>query len=214
MLLSGSVNTKYQELTTRYASHIGQLTFYCVALGIHAFQEKLMPFFDLDEQEEMSFLCVVRHTVLEGPLRLVRFTDSERGYEAAYGRKSEKSGLYHSYWMYASEVQEILCGVATSGPYGKQFISEISKRWAICDDWGDLGRAWIMSIPMYKTLNAYFGFAKFQPKISTPTQQATGRVTKNSYPGGSMQFVTRIGEEEKQWITGPLRTLDLSIKKL
>ena len=38
-----------------------------------------MPFFDLDEQEQRSFLAVVRHTVLEGELRLVRFSDSSRG---------------------------------------------------------------------------------------------------------------------------------------
>lgn len=172
-----------------------------------------MPYFDLDEQEERSFLGLVRHTVLEGPLKLVRFTDSTRGHEAAYGRQNKKTGLHHSYWMYASEVEEILRAVVSAGPYGIGVMREISERWAICDDWGDLGRIWTMKIPAGRTLNAYFGMAKFQPKISAVTQKATGRITTNSYAGGSVQFVTRIGPQEQQWITGPLRTLDLSTKK-
>ena len=172
-----------------------------------------MPFFDLDEQEERSFLSVVRHTVLEGELRLVRFTDSTRGHEAAWGRKDPRSGLYSSYWMYATEVQEIL-DVPASGPYGLRTIHDISRRWAVCDDWGDLGRAWMMTIPSGKTLHAYFGFAKFQPKISVRGQAESGRRTENSYPGGSIQLVTRLGPEECKWVAGPLRTVDLSGRKL
>jgi hypothetical protein len=53
-----------------------------------------MPFFAPTQEEERSFLSVLRHTVLEGPLRLVRFTDSSRGHKAAYGRKDPKTGLY------------------------------------------------------------------------------------------------------------------------
>jgi hypothetical protein len=173
-----------------------------------------MPFFDLQEEEQRSFLSVVRHTVLEGELRLVRFTDSTRGHEAALGRKDTKTGLYRSYWMYASEIAEILHVVSNSGPFGSKVIREVSSRWALCDDWGDVGRAWIMSIPAGCTLNAYFGFAKFQPKTSTATQKSTGKTVSNSYPGGSVQIVTRIGEQEKKWIRGPIRTLGLSPKDL
>jgi hypothetical protein len=173
-----------------------------------------MAFFDLDEQEERSFLSVVRHTVLEGPLRLVRFADSSRGVAGAYGRLNPKTGLHQSYWMYASEVAEMLSGVSSTGPYGLRVIAEVSRRWAVCDDWGDLGRLWVMNIPAGATLNAYFGFAKFQPKISDKGQKESGRYTTNSYPGGSIQLVTRISDLEKKWITGPLRTLDASAKKL
>lgn len=173
-----------------------------------------MPFFDLDEQEQRSFLGVVRHTVLEGPLRLVRFTDSTRGHESAYGRKNPKTGAYQSYWMYASEVEDLLVGISGGGPYGLKIIAEVSKRWAICDDWGDLGRTWTMDIPAGRTLNAYFGFAKFQPKISAPTQKASGRKTDSSYPGGSIQLVVRLGAQECAWISGPIRTLSLSARKL
>jgi hypothetical protein len=42
--------------------------------------------FDLDVQEERSFLSVVRHTVLEGPLTLVRFCDSGRRELGACGK--------------------------------------------------------------------------------------------------------------------------------
>src|SRR5262245_15572593 len=173
-----------------------------------------MPFFDLDEQERRSFLSVVRHTVLEGELRLVRFTDSTRGHEAAFGRLDPKTRLYCSYWMYASEIEELLGSACRSGPYGLEVIREISERWAICDDWGDLGRAWVMAIPAGRILNAYFGFAKFQPKISIKGQRTSGRNTDASYQGGSIQLVTRLGHQECRWVSGPLRTLDLSSKKL
>ena len=173
-----------------------------------------MPFFDPSEEEERSFLSVLRHSVLEGPLRLVRFTDTSLGHTAAYGRKDPKTGLYRSYWMYASEVEEMLESLPTGGPFGLKALQDISSRWAICDDWGDLGRAWIMTIPPGGRLNVYFGFAKFQPKISMKTQRATGRITINSYPGGSLQLITRLGKHECSWISGPLRTLDLSAKKV
>ena len=140
-----------------------------------------MPFFDLDEQEERSFLSVVRHTVLEGRLQLVRFTGSTRGHEAAYGTLDEKTGLHKSFWMYASEVAELLGQLSRSGPFGVKAIREVSRRWAICDDWGDLARSWIMTIPGSETLNAYFGFAKFQPTISTEGQRTSGRKATSSY---------------------------------
>jgi hypothetical protein len=173
-----------------------------------------MPFFDPTEQEERSFLSLLRHTVLEGPLRLIRFTDSSRGHDAAYGRKDPKTGLYASYWMYASEVEDLLESVSGGGPYGLKTIREVSTRWAICDDWGDLGRTWIMTMPPGSTLNAYVGFAKFQPKISVSTQKVSGRRTANSYPGGSIQLVARLDEGACAWVSGPIRTLDLSAKKL
>ena len=164
-----------------------------------------MAFFDLTEQEDRSFSGgVIRHTVLAGPLKLMRFSDSDRGHQGGYG----------SFWMYGSEVEEILGSAMESGPYGLSVIREISERWAICDDWGDLGRAWIMKIPPGGSLNAYFGFAKFQPKISTKAQRQSGRTTTNSYPGGSVQLVIRVTDAEKAWITGPYRTIDLSLNKI
>ena len=173
-----------------------------------------MPFFAPTQEEERSFLSVLRHTVLEGPLRLVRFTDSSRGHKAAYGRKDPKTGLYASYWMYASEVEELLESLSAGGPYGLKTIREVSVRWAICDDWGDLERTWVMDIPPGRTLNAYFGFAKFQPRISASTQKHSGRQTTNSYRGGSLQLVLRLDEEACGWISGPMRTQNLSAKKL
>ena len=173
-----------------------------------------MPFFDPTEQEERSFMSLLRHTVLAGPLRLVRFTDSSRGHEAPYGRKDPKTGLWSSYWMYASEVEDLLELVSSGGPYGLKTIREISAKWAICDDWGDLGRTWVMVIPPGSTLNAYFGFAKFQPKISALKQKTSGRSTVNSYPGGSIQLVVRLDDEQCTWISGPIRTLNLSAKQL
>jgi hypothetical protein len=107
-----------------------------------------MPFFAPTQEEERSFLSVLRHTVLEGPLRLVRFSDSSRGHKAAYGRKDPKT------------------------------------------------------------------VAKFQPKISASMQKHSGRHTTNSYPGGSLQLVLRLDEEACGWISGPIRTQNLSAKKL
>jgi hypothetical protein len=163
-----------------------------------------MGFFDLTETEERSFNSVVRHTVLDGPLALVRFSDSTR-------RHLGQSG---SFWMYASEVNEILNGIANNAPYGLRFIREISRRWAICDDWGDLQRVWVMCIPDGCHLHAYFGFAKFQPKTSLAAQRKADKPTASYYEGGSIQLVTRIGDQERRWIRGPSRTLDFSIAKL
>jgi hypothetical protein len=161
-----------------------------------------MGFFDLTKEEERSFLVVVRHTVLEGPLKLVRFSDSGR-------ERSGKSGRYGRYWMYGSEVKE-----AMAANQGKRLIREISKRWAVSDDWGDLELTWLMDIPRGRSLNAYWGFAKFQPKISVKGQNDLGKATKRSYEGGSIQLVVSLDEEQKCWIQGPYRTVGLSTSNI
>lgn len=163
-----------------------------------------MPFFDISETEHRSFNSVVRHTILNGPLALARFSDSSRHHE----------GMKGSFWMYASEVEEILRGVGGNGPYGLQLVRTLSERWAICDDWGDLQRVWVMNIPRDQELHAYFGFAKFQPKISSSTQRRSGRRVTSYYEGGSLQLVVRVGEREARWISGPYRSLDFSLSKL
>jgi hypothetical protein len=161
-------------------------------------------FFDLTEDEKRSFNSVVRHTVLDGPLLLARLSDSQLRHR----------GMNGAFWMYASEVEEILHGVSNGAPYGLRFIREVSSRWAVCDDWGDLQRIWIMRIPAGSTLHAYFGFAKFQPKTFINMQQKLGKNTSNYYNGGSIQLVTRITDQERGWITGPFRSLDFSLSKL
>ena len=108
----------------------------------------IVSFFDLGEQEERSFLSVVRHTVLEGPINLVWFSDSAKGFAGAYGK----------YWMYGSEVG------STSDKSREKAHREISRRWAVSDDWGDLELTWVMHLPEGASVSAYWGFAKFSPR--------------------------------------------------
>lgn len=171
-------------------------------------------YFDLSDQEESSFLVFRQFTSVEGGTRLVRFTDSSRGHAAALGRFDDRSGIYRSYWMYAQDVEDLLDQVAVAGPYGRRLIQEVSERWAISDDWGNLERAWVMTVPPGNKVDGYCGYAKFQPKISAEAQESTGRFTSNSYGGGYMQFVLGLTEEQRQWIRGPIPTLSLSRKRL
>lgn len=171
-------------------------------------------YFDLSDTEASSFLVQSRFTSVEGGTRLIRFTDSSRGHQAALGPFDKRTGIYRSYWLYASEVEDILDQVATNGPSGLKVIQEVSSRWAICDDWGNLQRAWLLTVPPGKSIDCYCGPAKFQPKVSTQAQKHTGRVTENSYPGGSMQFVLGLSEANRKWITGPVPTLQISKQKL
>ena len=171
-------------------------------------------YFDLTDQEVSSFLAGHRFTSISGAMPFVRFTYSSRGHSAALGTPDSRSGICHGYWMYADEVEEILNQVSSSGPYGLRLIKEISERWAVCDDWGDLQRAWVLNVPEGKQVDGYVGQAKFQPKISHEGQQRTARTTDNSYAGGSVQFVLGLSAEQKQWIRGPIPTLSLSAKKL
>lgn len=158
-----------------------------------------MAFFDLSEQEERSFLSLARHSVLDGPQTLVRFSDSNRMEHGPYGR----------YWMYGTEIAEAL-----SAHSGDRLLREIRRRWAISSDWGNLEVAWVLQVPDGCTLNAYFGFAKFQPKISVPGQRAQGRQTRKSYEGGSIQLVINIGVQERKWIKGPFPTVGLASRHL
>lgn len=165
-----------------------------------------MAYFDLSPNEHRSFLAVVRHTILEGPLKLVRFSDSQ-------WVKNEKvqSG---NFWMYASQVREILTGTSGAGPGGLRFIGEIKQKWAICEDWSDLSRMWVMNIPAGATLNAYIGFAKFQPALSSRHQEFTKLKTDQVLNGGALQIVTRVGAMERHWITGPSMTVGFAASGL
>ncbi len=158
-----------------------------------------MSFFDLSEQEEHSFLSLARHSVLEGPQTLVRFSDSNRMEQGPFGR----------YWMYGSEIAEAL-----SAHSGHRLLREIRRRWAIASDWGNLEVAWVLQVPDGCTLNAYFGFAKFQPKISVRGQREQGKQTRKSYEGGSIQLIINIGVQERKWIKGPFLTVGLSARHL
>lgn len=171
-------------------------------------------YFDLSKQERSSFLDVCRHAVLDGPLSLVRFSDSGRGHEGGWGHLDPRAGIYKGYWMYATEVAQILEAAATDGPFGLRVVREISERWAVCDDWGDLQRAWVLSIPAGSRVDAWFGLAKFQPRTSTHMQRRTGVGTENSYGGGSLQLIVGLKRSQLHWVRGPVPTLGLSRKKL
>lgn len=158
-----------------------------------------MGFFDLGEQEERSFLSVVRHTVLEGPLTLVRFSDSSNHEQGAFGK----------YWMYGSEIRDAL-----EKHQGDRVIREIRQRWAVSNDWGNLEIAWIMKLPTGHALNAYWGFAKFQPRISVARQKGMVQPSGKSYSGGSLQLVLSIGPEERNRVSGPFRTTGLTAKDI
>ena len=158
-----------------------------------------MSYFSLTDEERRSFLGAdPKFASIDGPIALVRFIDTTRGKRAMSGR----------FWMYGSEVHEVL---ASGGP---SLIREISDRWAICDDWGDCGLAAILHVPAGTQVDAWFGFAKFQPRISVKAQKTTGRKTTNSYAGGSIQLILNVTEQERRWMSGPYHSVQLQTKYL
>ena len=155
----------------------------------------IMGFFDLGVQEEASFLTTVRHTVLEGPLTVVRFSDSNRHEQGAYGK----------YWMYGSEVLEALAQRTID-----RLIRDVRRRWAISNDWGDLRNCWVLRLPQGAELNAYWGFTKPQSRVSEEAAKSLAQPTTKCYAGGSIQLILSIGPRERGYITGPFSTLCLT----
>lgn len=173
-----------------------------------------MQYFDLKPHEVASFDgSFYRFTTISGPIELVRFSDSKAGEAGKYGR----------YWLYGSEVAEMM----QAGGGGFRIIKQISKRWAICDDWGDKQLAWRMVVPRGMAVPAVWGRAKFQPKISVESQgkpmmgangqPARRRETVRSYAGGSLQLVIPVTDENGRintslanLIRGPQSSLKLS----
>jgi hypothetical protein len=155
-------------------------------------RRRLVSYFDLKTNEVNSFDGrFYRFTTIAGPIELVRFSDSRAGSAGRYGR----------FWLYGSEVVEML----QSASAGFHLIKQISKRWAICDDWGDKQLAWKMVIPRGMNIPAAWGRAKFQPKVSTKSQGqpvigTNGQIrewreTVRSYPGGSLQIIIPVTDE-------------------
>jgi hypothetical protein len=183
----------------------------CIANPVH----QTMPYFELDKQETDSFRADCKHIVLYGPMALVRFTDSEAGHESASGKEVDpKWGVRKTYWMDVSAVEELLEDVSGPRPFGLAVVREVSKRWAVSDDWGNLQRVWVINIPAGKSVEAYVGTAMFQPTISHKKQADSRRYATSYYHGGERQYILGLTVAEKSWIRGPLRTLGLSRKKL
>ena len=127
--------------------------------------------FDLTPNEVRSFQSsFFRFTQIDGPIKLVRFGDTTRA----------KSGGIGRFWLYGSEMSQIL----SSHPSCKTLIRNASKRWAICDDWGDMGVVWFMDVPAGHGVPAAWGATQFQPRISTQGQMRGLRQTARSYEGG------------------------------
>jgi hypothetical protein len=171
-------------------------------------------YFDLKTDEVNSFDGrFYRFTTIAGPIELVRFSDSKGGSAGRFGR----------FWLYGSEVAEM----QHSGATGLHLIKQVSKRWAICDDWGDKQLVWRMLVPRGMSVPAAWGRAKFQPKVSmkaqgrtitAPNGQATQwRETVRSYAGGSLQLIIPVVDENGRvnpylagLIRGPQHSLALS----
>ena len=156
--------------------------------------------FDITTQEVASFDgAFYRFTTIDGPQRLVRFSDTGRGEAGRSGR----------FWLYGSELIEIL-GQARSE---KGLLKEAHQRWAVSDDWGDMGLVWLMNIKPGQSVRAAWGRAKFQPKISAAGQEAGKRQTRRSYAGESLQLIIPVrdtdGREDPflvSMIRGPVTT--------
>jgi hypothetical protein len=158
-------------------------------------------YFEISALERASFDGgFYRYAQIEPPNRLVRFSDSSRG----------RSGRLGRFWMYGAEVAEILEG----GPGALSFLKEISNRWAVCDDWGDMGRTWVLHIPNGFAVAAWFGKAKAQPQVSDPKRPVRKALPhRNFYDGGALQLIVPIVDENGEidrllhsWIVGPMFT--------
>jgi hypothetical protein len=185
-----------------------------VDLAAEYFRRETVTYFDLKGDEMNSFDGrFYRFATITGPIELVRFSDSKVGAAGKFGR----------FWLYGSEVAEML----QLGTTGLHLIKQVSKRWAICDDWGDKQLVWRMIVPKGMSVPAAWGRAKFQPKVSMnsqgktvtgPTGQTTQwRETVRSYAGGSLQLVIPVVDENGRvnpylagLIKGPQHSLRLS----
>ncbi|WHQ68591.1 hypothetical protein [Methylorubrum extorquens] len=155
--------------------------------------------FDITHEELRSFaMGFYRFSLVEGPMRFVRFSDSARGEEGKFGR----------FWMHASDVEALLARLAT----GRELIDRVSDGWAICDDWGDKACMWVMTLPAKVRIPAAIGKAHFQPTISKDTQRKQKDlakwnasdepvywlVTDRSYAGGGLQYVIPVRATDRQ----------------
>lgn len=165
--------------------------------------------FDLSTDEFESFdggFC--RSTWINGPITLVRFSNSMSGEQGRLGR----------FWLYGDYVHSLL---ATGVHSTLRLIGDISNHWAICDDWGDKQLMTLMDVPQTGRVPAIWGKTKCQPKVSDNGQ----RQTRHSYQGGALQLIIpliyaewRHNDPSKKWdpnpgltrfVTRRLRTSDL-----
>ncbi|MCK2056111.1 hypothetical protein [Methylobacterium sp. 37f] len=150
--------------------------------------------FDLTSEEACSFaMGFFRFSLIEVPMRLVRFSHSAAGEAGRLGR----------FWMHASDIAALLAQPGT----GRDLIGRVSDRWAICDDWGDKAVLWTLTIPPVARILAAIGKAHFQPTISPKTlEQQRDRNAWNalscpvywlptggaSYAGGGLQYIVPV----------------------
>lgn len=160
-----------------------------------------MSYFELTENAKQSFLGrSYRFGTVEGPQELYSFSDQpDRPNRPDKRRPGRREPMY---FLTKSNLLEAI----RSGAKADEVFEYTRQGVALCEDWNEMRFLFILSIDANSAVGAWFGLAKFQPRISAGKQKSREHADPRFLDGGWLQYVIDVDARLLSCISGPIRT--------
>lgn len=138
-----------------------------------------------------------RFGTVDGPVELYSFSSrADRPTKPDLQRPGKSDPMY---FLAGSALAQAIRGSGDDA-HGRALREAIRQGIALCEDWNAMTYLFILEIPAGLKVEAWFGLAKFQPRISVG--EAGGR----SLDGGWLQYIVDLNEMSGKYLRGPIKT--------
>lgn len=138
-----------------------------------------------------------RFGTVDGPAELYSFSSrADRATKPDPHRPGKTAPMY---FLAGAALTQAIRG-AGNDAHGRALREAIRQGTALCEDWNAMTYLFILEVPAGLNVEAWFGLAKFQPRISV------GDASGCSLDGGWLQYIVDFNEMSCKYLRGPIKT--------
>jgi hypothetical protein len=160
-----------------------------------------MSYFELSDQGRRSFMGrTFRYGTLDGPQELYSFADrADRPAKPDQRRPGRREPMY-----FLTKSNLIEATKRSSNPHD---VFEFTRQGvALCEDWNDMRFVFILTLPAHVSVGAWFGLAKFQPRVAKDRAAPGINKDRGVLAGGWLQYVIDIDDRILHYVSAAIRT--------
>ena len=157
-----------------------------------------MSYWEASKSHVGSFMGrTTRFGKIDGPTELYSFSSrTDRPSKPDPERPGKADPMY---FLAGSALTQAIRG-ARHDAEGKALRETIRQGIALCEDWNAMTYLFILEVPAGFHVEAWFGLAKFQPRIER------GDAGGQSFGGGWLQYIVDLNELTSMYLRGPIAT--------
>jgi len=143
---------------------------------------------------------VCRFGSIDGPQELYSFSDNaDRPRKLSSSRRGKRDPMF---FMSKSNILQAIR--SSSQP---KDVFEIARQGvALCEDWNSMRYLFMLDVPSNSHVDAWFGIAKSQPRLSLNHPQGSGSGARGYLVGGWLQYIIELDDRLIGQVTGPILT--------